>query len=72
MIGHPVEMVNIPDKENITATYMAGLMKTAPHPKTARDFMNFLVSPTAKAVYKKYGLQLIKKITMKKIRNVPP
>jgi ABC-type molybdate transport system substrate-binding protein len=55
MIGHPIEMVVIPDDENINATYMAGLMKNAPHPQAAKDFMNFLVSPAAKAVYIKYG-----------------
>ncbi len=55
MIHHPVEMVRIPENENITATYMAGLMKNAPHAQAAKDFMNFLVSPTAKAIYQKYG-----------------
>ncbi|MEO7834119.1 MAG: substrate-binding domain-containing protein, partial [Ginsengibacter sp.] len=55
MIKHPVEMVRIPEHENITATYTAGQMKNAPHAQAAKDFMNFLVSPTAKAVYQKYG-----------------
>jgi len=55
MINHPIATVSIPAKENITATYMAGSMKTAPHPQAAKDFMKFLVSPAAKAVYKKYG-----------------
>nr|WP_294899611.1 substrate-binding domain-containing protein [uncultured Pedobacter sp.] len=55
MIKHPVEMVNIPDAENVKATYMAGLLKNAPHQLAAKDFMNFLQSPTAKAVYQKYG-----------------
>lgn len=55
MINHPVEMASIPENENITATYMAGLMKNAPHAQAAKDFINFLVSPTAKAVYRKYG-----------------
>jgi ABC-type molybdate transport system substrate-binding protein len=55
MLNHPVETITIPDKENITATYMAGRMKTAPHPQAAKDFMNFLVSDKAKAVYEKYG-----------------
>ena len=55
MIGHPIEMIAIPDKENITATYMAGLMKNAPHPEAAKDFMHFLQSETAKAIYRKYG-----------------
>ncbi len=55
MINHPVEMITIPDSENITATYMAGLMKDAPHKQAAKDFMAFLTSATAKAVYRKYG-----------------
>jgi ABC-type molybdate transport system substrate-binding protein len=55
MIKHPVDMVEIPANENITATYVAGQLKNAPHKQAAKDFMNFLVSPTAKAIYKKYG-----------------
>ncbi|MEO8820827.1 MAG: substrate-binding domain-containing protein [Ginsengibacter sp.] len=55
MIGHPVDLVNIPDDENITATYMAGELKNAPHKQAAKDFMNFLTSKTAKDIYKKYG-----------------
>ena len=55
MIGHPVDMVTIPESENIKATYVAGQMKDAPHKQAAIDFMNFLVSPVAKEVYRKYG-----------------
>ncbi|WP_288096264.1 substrate-binding domain-containing protein [Hydrotalea sp.] len=55
MINHPIEMVTIPDNENITATYMAGLMKNAPHKQAAKDFMTFLTSPAAKTIYRKYG-----------------
>jgi ABC-type molybdate transport system substrate-binding protein len=55
MIHHPVAMIEIPDKENVQATYMAGLMKNAPHPRAAKDFMHFLTGPAAKAVYRKYG-----------------
>jgi molybdate transport system substrate-binding protein len=55
LLGHPVETVLIPDNENIRAINIAGLMKDAPHPQAAKDFMNFLVSPAAKAVFKKYG-----------------
>ncbi|WP_345954619.1 substrate-binding domain-containing protein [Mucilaginibacter sp. PAMB04168] len=55
MIGHPTDMVEIPEGENISATYVAGQLKTAPHARAAQDFMDFLISPTAKAIYKKYG-----------------
>ncbi|ANH81912.1 sulfate-binding protein [Niabella ginsenosidivorans] len=55
LINHPVELVPIPDNENIQATYMAGLLKNAPHPIAAKEFMEFLKSAAAKAVYRKYG-----------------
>lgn len=55
MIKHPTDMVEIPAGENIYATYVAGQMKNAPHAQAAKDFMNFLISPTAKAIYRKYG-----------------
>ncbi len=58
MIHHPVEMVAIPDDQNVETTYMAGALKTAPHPQAAKDFMKFLISDVAKAVYKKYGFDL--------------
>ena len=55
MIHHPVDMITIPDEHNIKATYIAGQLKNAPHPQAAKDFMNFMVGATAKAIYKKYG-----------------
>ncbi|QEM19077.1 ABC transporter substrate-binding protein [Mucilaginibacter sp. P4] len=55
MINHPVELVEVPEKENIEAQYVAGLLKTAPHKQAAKDFMTFLVSARAKEIYKKYG-----------------
>jgi hypothetical protein len=55
MINHPVELIRIPASENVTDSYTAGLLKTAPHAAAAKDFMNFLKSATAKAVYRKYG-----------------
>lgn len=55
LIGHPVDLVTIPAKENITATYMAGILKRAPHRQAAKDFMAFLQTSTAKAIYKGYG-----------------
>lgn len=55
MIGHPIELIEIPSTENITATYVAGQMKNAPHIQAAKDFVDFLVSEKAKAIYRKYG-----------------
>lgn len=55
MIKHPVELIQIPEKDNINATYIAGQLKTAPHVQAAKDFMDFLVSKKAKSIYKKYG-----------------
>lgn len=55
MIGHPVELVELPAKENVTATYQIGVMKTAPHPQAAEAFANFLTGPAGQAIYKKYG-----------------
>lgn len=55
MIGHPTELIEIPASENIAATYVAGQMKNAPHIQAAKDFMDFLVSAEAKAIYRKYG-----------------
>ncbi|MES1219119.1 MAG: substrate-binding domain-containing protein [Bacteroidota bacterium] len=58
MIGNPIDMVTIPDAENATAIYKAGLLKTAPHPKAAKDFIIFLGSQEAKDIYKKYGFDV--------------
>lgn len=54
---HPVDLVEIPDSENVSATYMAGSLKAAPHPAAADDFLNFLSGQTALAIYQKYGFQ---------------
>lgn len=55
MLGHPIDLVEVVEKENIKSTYMAGKLKNAPHQQAAQDFMDFLVSPTAKEIYRKYG-----------------
>jgi len=57
MIGHPIDMVQVPAKENITAAYTAGVLKTAPYAEAAKRFLQFLVSPTAKTIYRKYGFE---------------
>lgn len=57
MIGHPVDEVVIPKEDNIRATYMAGQLKNAPHPKEAKLFVDFLTSEEAKSIYRKYGFE---------------
>jgi accessory colonization factor AcfC len=55
MINHPIEMVTIPDNENISVAYVAARLKMAVHQQAAKDFMHFLLGPEGKAVYRKYG-----------------
>ncbi len=55
MIGNPLQLVEIPPTENVTATYMAGVFKDAPHAKAARAFASFLTSDTAQQIFQKYG-----------------
>jgi ABC-type molybdate transport system substrate-binding protein len=55
MIGNPVDLVTIPDSSNLRVTYVAASLKAAPHPQAARDFITFMQSPRAQAVYRKYG-----------------
>ncbi|MDE2091067.1 MAG: substrate-binding domain-containing protein [Gammaproteobacteria bacterium] len=55
ILHNPISTVEIPVQDNLDVIYTAGLMKTAPHPKAAGDFMQFLTSPTAQAIYRHYG-----------------
>ncbi|MEJ2574745.1 MAG: substrate-binding domain-containing protein [Gammaproteobacteria bacterium] len=55
ILHNPVELVTIPANQNVSVTYAAARMKTAPHTKAAGDFMKFLLSPAGQAVYRHYG-----------------
>ncbi len=55
MIGNPIDLVEIPQGENITVTYCAARMKNAPHKQAASDFLTFLRSEKSREIYKKYG-----------------
>ncbi len=55
ILQHPVETVAIPAAQNVTATYTAARMRNAPHEQAAKDFLAFMRSPAAQAVYRKYG-----------------
>jgi len=53
-IGNPIEGVAVPAEHNIIATYIAGQLIDAPHPQAAAQFMNYLMSDEAAAIYRKY------------------
>jgi len=55
MIGNPIDMVEIPEKDNIVETYLAGKLKSAPHREAASDFFQFLKGEKARSIYKNYG-----------------
>lgn len=57
ILHRPVETVAIPAEQNTTATYTAARMKDAPHAQAAKDFLAFMRSDAAQAVYHKYGFQ---------------
>ena len=57
VLHHPVETVAIPAAQNVTATYTAARMKDAPHTQAAKDFLAFMASTEAQAIYRKYGFQ---------------
>lgn len=55
--GHPIDNVEIPDDQNTTAIYSAGVVKGAAHPKAAREWVNFLASPMALKILERYGFK---------------
>ena len=57
ILHRPVETVAIPAAQNVTATYTAARMKDAPHEQAAKDFLAFMTSPDAQAIYRKYGFE---------------
>ncbi len=57
-IQHPIDMVEIPDDQNIKATYMIAQLKTAPRAQAAADFINYMLSEEVRQVYLKYGFQV--------------
>ena len=54
-IGNPIESVEIPAAENTVGTYMAGVLKNAPHEAAARAFFDFLTGAQGQAILRKYG-----------------
>ncbi|RFS23251.1 ABC transporter substrate-binding protein [Chitinophaga silvatica] len=55
MLKHPIDLVPIPEKHNIYASYWAGILKSAPHKQAATDFLNFMLSEKGQAIYRHFG-----------------
>lgn len=58
-IGNPIEGVVIPDAENTSAVYAAGMVAQAPHPAAAQQWLAFLQSAEAQAIYHQYGFRSV-------------
>lgn len=54
-IGSPLAGVPIPDAENLTAIYAAGVLHDAPHREAALAWLAWLQSPEARAAYAEFG-----------------
>ena len=56
-IGNPIEGIKIPDAENVTAVYAGGVLRNAPHPALAAQWLAFLKSTEAQSIYHQYGFR---------------
>jgi molybdate transport system substrate-binding protein len=53
--GGQVKVVPIPEEFNVVAHYPMAVVKRAPLPQLAADYLQYLASPAAQAVFAKYG-----------------
>ena len=60
-IGNPVEGVAIPDDQNATAIYAGGIVRDAPHAAAAAEWLAYLKSEKAQAIYRQYGFRSYQK-----------
>lgn len=58
-IGNPIAGVAIPVAENITAIYAGGVMVDAPHPHAAAQWLDYLKTPGAQAIYHQFGFKSV-------------
>ena len=56
-VGHPISNIAIPADQNTTAIYASALVKGAAHPKAGKEWVAFLHSPTALAIFERYGFK---------------
>jgi ABC-type molybdate transport system substrate-binding protein len=60
-IGNPITGVPIPEAQNMTAIYAAGMLTDAPHADAARQWLTYLASAPAQAVYHEFGFKPLEK-----------
>jgi accessory colonization factor AcfC len=60
-IHNPIAGVAIPEDQNTTAIYAGGVVAGAPHPQAAAQWLEFLQTPEAQAIYHRYGFQSVPK-----------
>lgn len=58
-IHNPIAGVPIPEAQNTVATYAGGVVTGAPHPQAASQWLQFLATPEAQAIYHRYGFQSV-------------
>ncbi len=56
-VGHPIADVAIPAKYNTTAVYAGAVVKKARHRRAAMQWLKFLKTPTAQAIFARYGFK---------------
>ena len=54
-IGHPLEAIAIPPRQNATGSYQAAVVRGAPHPAAAQAFLELLRSDEGQAIYRSFG-----------------
>jgi len=55
--GNPISQVAIPENQNVTAVYAAAVLKSAPHPVAAQQWVDYLRSAEAARIFARYGFK---------------
>jgi ABC-type molybdate transport system substrate-binding protein len=58
-IGNPITGIQIPAAQNVTAIYAGGVMVNAPHPRVAAQWLEYLKTSEAQAIYHEFGFKSI-------------
>lgn len=56
-IGNPITGVAIPDADNMTAIYAAGMLPDAPHAAIAAEWLKYLTTEEAQSIYHQFGFK---------------